>query len=196
MVKLEKEYTFDGPDGKVSLSDLFKGRRQLILYHFMLGPDDTVGCHGCSFVADNLPSTLGHLNSRDTTLVFVSRAPLEKIEAYKKRMGWKFPWYSSFGSDFNFDFHVTLDPSVAVPEYNYKAVDPATKGERPGFSVFFKEGNELFHTYSTHERGSEPFLVTHSLLDMTPLGRQDGSYGPMSWKRHDEYATDDAIPSV
>lgn len=196
MVKLEKQYMFERPDGKVSLSEIFKGRRQLIVYHFMLGPDDNAGCHGCSFVADNLPSALGHMNSRDTTLVFISRAPLDKIEAYKKRMGWNFPWYSSFGSDFNFDFQVTLDADVAMPEYNYKSVDPATKGERPGLSVFYKEGDGIFHTYSTYERGLDPLLVTHSLLDLTPLGRQDEIYGSMSWKLHDEYEADDMSPSV
>lgn len=111
-------------------------------------------------------------------------------------MNWSFPWYSSLGSDFNFDFHVTLDPDVAVPEFNYKSVDPTTKGERPGLSVFFKESDHLFHTYSTYARGLDNLLITHSLLDLTPLGRQDEVYGPMSWKLHDEYEDDDANPSA
>lgn len=118
MVKLNKQYTFDGPDGKITLSDLFEGRKQLIVYHFMLGPDDTAGCEGCSFLVDNLPSSLAHLKSRDTSLVLVSRAPLEKIESFKKRMGWTFPWFSSSESDFNYDFHVTLDGSFASTQYN------------------------------------------------------------------------------
>jgi predicted dithiol-disulfide oxidoreductase (DUF899 family) len=118
MVKIDKEYTFDGPNGKVALADLFDDRKQLIVYHFMLAPEDEAGCPGCSFLADNLPSSLTHLNSRNTTLVLVSRAPLEKIESFKKRMGWNYPWFSSFGTDFNYDFHVTMDEDVAPLSYN------------------------------------------------------------------------------
>jgi predicted dithiol-disulfide oxidoreductase (DUF899 family) len=120
MVKIEKPYTFDSNNGKVTLHDIFDGRKQLIVYHFMLSPDDEVGCNGCSFLTDNLPGTLEHLHSRNTTLVLVSRAPLSKIEKFKKRMGWTFPWYSSFESPFNYDFHVTLDNNVAPPEYNVR----------------------------------------------------------------------------
>jgi len=115
MVKIDKDYTFENPNGKFKLADLFQGRKQLIVYHFMLGPDDEAGCHGCSFTADNLPSSLTHLNAADTTLVLISRAPVAKIEHYKKRMGWDFPWYSSFGTDFNWDYNVSLDEAVAKP---------------------------------------------------------------------------------
>jgi len=184
MVKIEKEYTFEGVNGKATLSELFDSRKQLIVYHFMLGPDDEAGCPGCSFLADNLPSNLSHLNSRNTTLVLVSRAPLDKIEKFKKRMGWNYPWFSSFGSDFNYDFNVSLDDTVAPAVYNYQATDPPVKGERPGLSVFLKEGDDLFHTYSTYSRGLDVILGTNKLLDLTPLGRQDtGTH----WKLHDEY---------
>jgi len=115
MVKIDKDYTFENPEGKFTLADLFQGRKQLIVYHFMLGPDDEAGCSGCSFLTDNLPSTLTHLNAADTTLVLVSRAPVAKIEQYKKRMGWEFPWYSSFGTDFNWDYNVSLDEAVVKP---------------------------------------------------------------------------------
>jgi len=184
MVKVEKEYTVEGINGKATLSELFDGRKQLIVYHFMLGPDDEAGCPGCSFVADNLPSNLSHLNSRDTTLVLISRAPLDKIEKFKKRMGWNYPWFSSFGSDFNYDFHVSLDETVAPAEYNFQQTDPPVKSERPGLSVFLKEGDDLFHTYSTYARGLDAILGTNKLLDLTPLGRQDTG---VNWKLHDEY---------
>ncbi|CAG8975735.1 hypothetical protein HYALB_00011206 [Hymenoscyphus albidus] len=193
MVKLDKDYNFEGPDGQVFLSDLFNGRKQLIIYHFMLGPDDRFGCNGCSFVVDNLPSRLCHLNSRDTTLVLVSRAPLTKTEAFKERMGWNFPWYSSFSSDFNYDFQVTLDPRFSASKYNYNAAAPGTKGEQAGLSVFYKnEDDQIHHKYSTYERGLDHLLVNHSLLDLTPLGRQDGVHGTTSWRLHDLYDKDDA----
>jgi len=185
IVKLDKQYSFDGPNGKATLSDLFEGRRQLIVYHFMLGPDDTVGCSGCSFLADNLPSSSAHLNARNTSLVLVSRAPLEKIETFKKRMGWTFPWYSSYESEFNYDFHATLDGSIASTEYNYKPGSPDAKGERPGMSIFYKDDEGLYHSYSAYERGLDHLLVTYRLLDLTPLGRQDAEAG--DWKLHDEY---------
>jgi predicted dithiol-disulfide oxidoreductase (DUF899 family) len=139
----------------------------------MLGPEDEAGCPGCSFLTDNLPSSLSHLNQKDTTLVLISRAPIAKIEKFKKRMGWTFPWYSSFGTDYNFDFHATLDETVAPPEYNYKITSPPEKGERPGLTVFLKEEDKVFHTYSTYARGLEGLLGTYALLDMTPLGRQE-----------------------
>jgi predicted dithiol-disulfide oxidoreductase (DUF899 family) len=194
MVKILKEYTFDGPNGKVTLDDLFDGRKQLIVYHFMFAPEDEVGCEGCSFMADNLPSAISHLRARETTLVLVSRAPLAKIEKFKSRMGWSHLWYSSFGTNFNYDFHVTNDEGVAPVQYNYKGKDeimndkdPRTrglvKGEGPGMSVFFREGGEVFHTYSTYARGLDPVLVMNRLLDITPLGRQD----EVELKYHDEY---------
>ncbi|KAE9379201.1 DUF899-domain-containing protein [Stipitochalara longipes BDJ] len=184
MVKINKEYTFENPKGKFTLADLFQGRKQLIVYHFMLGPDDEAGCPGCSFLTDNLPSSLTHLNAADTTLVLVSRAPVAKIEQYKKRMSWEFPWYSSFGTDFNWDYNVSLDEAVAKPQY--KPLEEPTKGEHPGLSVFYKEGNDIFHTYSTYARGLDSLLVTYHLLDLTPLGRVD-----IPQKRHDEYDAKD-----
>jgi predicted dithiol-disulfide oxidoreductase (DUF899 family) len=194
MVKLDKEYTFEGPNRKVTFADLFEGRKQLIVYHFMLGPDDEAGCEGCSFFADNLPNSDSHLRARETTLVLVSRAPLAKIEKFKARMGWPYPWYSSFGTDFNWDFQVSNDEAVTPVKYNYKnkeeilgAKNPGdrthVKGESPGMSVFFKEGDEVFHTYSTYARGLDTVLVTNTLLDYTPLGRQD----EVELLRHDEY---------
>ena len=194
MVKILKEYTFDGPNGKVTLDDLFDGRKQLIVYHFMFAPEDEVGCEGCSFMADNLPSAISHLRARETTLVLVSRAPRAKIEKFKSRMGWSHLWYSSLGTDFNYDFHVTNDEGVAPVQYNYKGKDeimndkdPLTrglvKGEGPGMSVFLREGGEVFHTYSTYARGLDPVLVMNRLLDITPLGRQD----EVELKYHDEY---------
>jgi len=192
MVKVDKEYEFEGPNGKVKLADLFQGRKQLIVYHFMLSPESEVGCSGCSFMADNFPEALGHLNSRDTTLVMVSRAPLPNIEKFNLRMKWSLPWYSSFGTDFNYDYHVTIDEKVAPIEYNFKTKEEMandkhapTKGDMPGLSVFFKDGENIFHTYSTYARGLDTFLVTHRLLDVTPLGRQDAD--GMDWKLHDEY---------
>ncbi|KIM96723.1 hypothetical protein OIDMADRAFT_148016 [Oidiodendron maius Zn] len=194
MVKIDKEYTFDGPNGEVTFADLFDGRKQLIIYHFMFAPEDEVGCDGCSFQADNLPSSLSHLHARETTLVLVSRAPLAKVEKFKARMGWAFPWYSSFGTDFNYDFHVTNDETVTPVQYNYKGKDEIlndknplnrvhVKGESPGMSVFLREGGDIFHTYSTFARGLDTMLVTNRLLDITPLGRQD----EVDLKYHDEY---------
>jgi predicted dithiol-disulfide oxidoreductase (DUF899 family) len=192
MVKLDKEYIFEGPNGKLSLADLFEGRKQLIVYHFMLAPD-AKACPGCSFLADHIPH-LSHLNFRDTTFVAVSRAPIEEIGAFKKRMGWTFPWYSSYGSGFNYDFHVSLDESVTPVVYNYKDKEQMVKegkkwqasGEQPGLSVFLREGEGVLHTYSTFARGLERILSTYGLLDITPLGRQEGD-GMGAWSLHDEY---------
>ncbi|KAE8451269.1 hypothetical protein EG329_004434 [Mollisiaceae sp. DMI_Dod_QoI] len=191
MLKLDKEYTFDGPNGKVTLPDLFDGRKQLIVYHFMLGPDDNAGCTGCSFLTDNLPSSLTHLNTRNTTLVLVSRAPLAKIKEFQDRMGWRFPWYSSFDSIFNYDFHVSLDGNIAPTEYNYKENSPDLKGERPGMSIFYREGPELYHSYSSYARGLDHLLITYRLLDLTPLGRHDAGMG--GWKLHDEYTEEELL---
>jgi predicted dithiol-disulfide oxidoreductase (DUF899 family) len=168
MVKIEKEYSFEGPDGKASLLDLFDGRRQLIIYHFMFDPSWDDGCPSCSNLVDNLPFRLARLNDSDTSLVLVSRAPLAKIEPYKARMGWSVPWLSSYGSDFNYDFGVTDE-----------------EGEKPGLSVFLREGEQVLHSYSTSGRGVDILLGTYNYLDLTPLGRQEdweerpeGSYTP------------------
>lgn len=179
MVKIEKEYLFEGPNGKASLLDLFEGRRQLILYHFMFDPEWDEGCDGCSMVVDNMGHP-AHLYARDTSRVLVSRAPLEKLEAFKRRMGWTTPWYSSFNSDFNYDFGVTTD-----------------EGETFGMSVFLRDGDNIFHTYFTAGRGVEYLGSNWSYLDLTPFGRQeaweDSPEGwpqtpPYEWMRlHDRY---------
>lgn len=156
MVKIDKEYLFEGPDGKASLLDLFDGRCQLILYHFMFDPSWDDGCKSCSNLVDNLPSRLARLHARDTSLVLVSRAPLAKIEPFKTRMNWTVPWFSSYGSDFNYDFDATGDG-----------------GEKPGISVFLREDETIFHTYSTTARGVDILLGTYNYLDLTPLGRQE-----------------------
>lgn len=195
MVKLTKNYAFEGPAGKVSLEDLFEGRKQLLIYHFMFSPDENEGCSSCSYFCDHIPD-LRHLNSRNTTFVAVSRAPIAKIEAFKKRMSWKFPWYSSYGTDFNYDFKVTQDEGVAPVEYNFKSKDELekrgmtyhTRGEQPGMSVFLKEGQDVFHTYSSYARGIEKLMGTYLMLDITPLGRQDGDKElGLGFPHHDQY---------
>jgi predicted dithiol-disulfide oxidoreductase (DUF899 family) len=201
MVKIDKDYEFEGTKGKISLMGLFEGRRQLIIYHFMFDPDWDEGCPSCSLVTDNI-GHLSHLHARDTNLVLVSRAPLTKLEAYKKRMGWKIPWYSSFGSDFNYDFHVTIDPEKNSAEYNYKNVRDrgnswdGWKGEMPGVSTFLRNSDRVFHTYSSYERGLDLLLNTYNYLDLTALGRQEDWEKPpgrsdakmMQWvRRHDKY---------
>jgi predicted dithiol-disulfide oxidoreductase (DUF899 family) len=186
MVRIEKDYTFDGPEGKVSLKDLFDGRRQLIVYHFMFDPTWEEGCPGCTGYINAL-GDLSMLNERDTTFVVISRAPLAKLEAYKALKGWNRPWYSSFGSDFNYDFHVTLDEHVAPAEYNYRS-QPGEKGEQPGLSVFFRLGDDIFHSYSTYARGGEYLTNTSSLLDVTPYGRQeDWEDSPSGWPQKPTY---------
>ena len=186
MVEIEKEYVFEGPDGRVGLADLFEGRSQLILGHFMFNPRWEEGCPSCSAGADEISDgLLRHLHARDTTLVQVSRAPLEKIERYKASKGWTFPWYSSNGSDFNYDFHVTMDESVTPLEYNYKTRaehEQAGTGyyfeseqpiEEPGTSFFLRVGDRVFHTYSTFGRGAEMTGGSYYFLDLTALGRQE-----------------------
>ena len=171
--KVEKRYEFDSTKGKVTLADLFDGRSQLIVYHFMFGPGWQEGCPSCSFVSDHFDGSLVHLANRDTTLVVVSRAPLAEIEAFKKRMGWKFEWVSSFGSDFNFDYHVSFTPEERASgkvEYNYaKGEFPSEEG--PGASVFAKDAaGEVFHTYSTYARGLDILMGTYNLLDLSSQG--------------------------
>lgn len=182
MVEIKKEYNFEGPDGKASLLDLFNGCHQLIIYHFMFDPEWNEGCPSCSAWADQIgQGHLTHLRVRSTALAMVSRAPADKITAFKQRMNWKLPWYSSFGSDFNYDFHVTQDESVAPVMYNYR--DKATlehlgqhyhiQGEQPGISCFLRIDNTVYHTYSTFGRGLEQVGGTYYFLDMTALGRQE-----------------------
>ncbi|KAL6867888.1 DUF899 domain-containing protein [Trichoderma novae-zelandiae] len=192
MVRIDKPYLFQGPGGQtLSLDDLFDGQDQLIVYHFMFDPDDDAGCPGCSHMGESLPD-VRHLHSKDTSLAAISRAPTAKIEAYKQRAGWTFPWYSCGESDFNYDFHATLDEERAPKEYNFAALDeadarfkPRFKGDVPGFSVFLKRDGEIFHTYSTFMRGGEKVQPTLTLLDMTPLGRRLVS--PGDFKLRNEY---------
>jgi predicted dithiol-disulfide oxidoreductase (DUF899 family) len=196
MVKIEKDYVFDGPNGKQKLKALFEGRRQLIVYHFMFEPSKEKGCPGCTIYVNAL-GDLSNLTNRDTTFVLVSRAPLAKIEAYKAQKGWSVPWFSSFGSDFNYDFHVTLDEKVAPVEYNYrtkaemearKGTTNAMEGEEHGLSVFFRLDEEVFHTYSVYARGTEPLVDAFSLLDTTPYGRQqDFEDSPPGWPQKPTY---------
>jgi predicted dithiol-disulfide oxidoreductase (DUF899 family) len=182
MVRIEKQYVFEGPDGKASLLDLFEGCRQLIVGHFMFDPSWEEGCPSCSAGADEISSgLLRHLHVRDTTFVYVSRAPLGKIEAYKASKGWTFPWYSSYGSDFNYDFHATLDGSVAPVEYNFRIMDDQDEqsAEVPGRSSFLREGDSVFHTYSVYARGLETVGGSYYFLDETALGRQEDWEEPM-----------------
>jgi predicted dithiol-disulfide oxidoreductase (DUF899 family) len=187
MVRIDKDYVFDGRDGPASLIDLFEGRRQLIVYHFMFGPNQDAGCDGCSMVVDQI-CHLAHLHARDTSFALVSRAPLARIEPYRQRMDWTIPWYSSFGSDFNVD--VGVSPETPQPtEYQ--------DGETFGLSVFFRDGDDVFRTYFTSRRGVEALGSVWTFLDLTPLGRQenweDSPDGyPQTppyewWRRHDEY---------
>jgi len=202
IVKVAEDYSFTGPDGKtLTLADLFEGRQQLIVYHFMFDPSWKAGCVGCSFLADNIPVQLSHLQSRDTTFVLVSRAPIDKIKAFQSRMGWAhIPWYSSESSNFNYDFHATQDEEVRPVMYNYmdkpalekKGWSIFAKGEQPGFSIFWKDGGDVFHTYSAYSRGTDHLRMTSGLLDFTPLGRQnDSQKGGKQFKYHDEYTDDD-----
>jgi predicted dithiol-disulfide oxidoreductase (DUF899 family) len=190
-VKVDKDYVFDTPAGKKVLADLFDGRSQLIVYHFMLGPDWDAGCTGCSFLADHFDGTLPHLNNHDVTLVAVSRAPLDKVEAYKKRMGWGFPWVSSFANDFNFDYHVSFSKEELAGDkvfYNFTPID-ASEGfdELPGLSAFYKdEAGNVFHTYSSYARGPEELIGTLMILDRAPKGRNESSTMHFV-RRHDEY---------
>lgn len=194
--KVEKRYVFDGPKGKETLADLFDGRSQLIVYHFMFGPGWKEGCPSCSFLADNFDGARVHLAQRDATLAVISRATLPEIEPFKKRMGWQFKWVSSFGSDFNFDYHVSFPKETSAEKrfYNYQASGfPSEEG--PGASVFYKGSDgQIFHTYSTYGRGLDILLNTYNFLDFTPKGRdEDGLPHPMAWVRHhDRYASGEA----
>jgi predicted dithiol-disulfide oxidoreductase (DUF899 family) len=189
--RVEKSYQFEGPNGALSLADLFDRRSQLIVYHFMLGPDWEEGCKSCSFWADNFDGIPIHLNHRDVTFTAVSRAPLVKIDAYKKRMGWSFPWVSSYGSDFNYDFDVSFTKeqlAAGKVDYNYGLVEGYE--ELPGLSVFYKnERGEVFHTYSCYARGIDMINGAYQLLDLVPRGRdEDGFEFSMEWvRRHDQY---------
>jgi predicted dithiol-disulfide oxidoreductase (DUF899 family) len=191
-VRIEKDYVFEGPDGQASLLDLFEGRTQLIVQHFMFDPAWDEGCPVCSLQADSV-GHLAHLHARNTTFAAVSRAPISKIEPFRQRMGWTFPWYSSQGSDFNYDFHVTHDESVAPIEYNFRTAQElidmgepyfARPGEQGGVSVFLRDGDTVLHTWSGYGPVSYLFCGTDIFLDMTPLGRQDED---VELLHHDKY---------
>jgi len=186
--KVDKQYVFDGPSGKETLAQLFDGRTQLVVYHFMLGPGWPQGCPSCSFLADHLDGSVIHLAQRDVTLLVASRAPLNEIEAFQKRMGWKFKWVSSNGTDFNFDYHVSFSKESRVDgrvDYNYGS-SRFSGDEAPGLSVFSKDANgQVFHTYSTYGRGLDILLGAYNYLDLAPKGRdEDGLPFTMSWVRH------------
>lgn len=187
-VEITKNYVFDSVNGKLTLEDLFDGRSQLIVKHFMLGPGWKEGCVGCSFGADHTQAALVHLNNHDVTYIAVSRAPIEEIEAFKKRMGWTFPWVSSFNNDFNFDFHVSFRPEDVIDGkvyYNY-GMQPFLGEEASGDSSFYKdEHGKIFHTYSSYARGGENEISTYMVLDTAPLGRNEGEGESLiSWVRH------------
>jgi predicted dithiol-disulfide oxidoreductase (DUF899 family) len=190
-VKVDKAYVFDTPQGKKTLAELFDNRSQLIVYHFMLGPDWEEGCQSCSYLADHFDGATIHLAQRDVTFVAISRAPLAKIEVFKRRMGWQFPWVSSSGTDFNFDFHVSFkeDEVGKEVEYNYERQE-IDSDEMPGASVFYKdETGAVFHTYSAYARGLDILVGTYNFLDLTPKGRdEDALPWTMAWVRHhDKY---------
>jgi predicted dithiol-disulfide oxidoreductase (DUF899 family) len=190
--RVEKVYKFEGPDGVLSLAGLFDGRSQLIVYHFMFAPHWEEGCKSCSFMADNFNGIPIHLNHRDVTFTAISRAPFAKIAAYKKRMGWSFPWVSSYGSDFNFDYHVSFTPEeIARGQVYYNYGNWRTDvSDEVGISVFTKdEGGEMFHTYSCYARGTEMLNGAYHYLDLVPKGRDEEGLGfSMAWvRRHDQY---------
>ena len=197
-VRVEKDYVFETPEGPRKLAELFEGRRQLLVQHFMLGPGWEQGCPSCSYMADHTDGMTIHLEHRDVTFVAISRAPLAEIEKFKRRMSWKFKWVSSHGTDFNFDFGVSFTPEEKKKDevtYNY-ARQPYESDELPGISVFYRyEAGEVFHTYSTYRRGVEAMMGTYSLLDLTPLGRDEHD-GPMAWVRHHDRYEPAPVPKA
>src|SRR5262252_6888924 len=198
--RVDKEYVFEGPRGKEKLADLFRGRSQLIVYHFMFGPGWKEGCPSCSFLADTFDGAAVHMAQRDVTFVAISRATLPEIQAFQKRMGWRFKWLSSFGSDFNFDYQVSTgkeEPGKSQVYYNYELTEFPSE-ERPGLSVFHKnENGETFHTYSTYARGLDILLTAYNFLDMTPKGRGEEGMKPhaMAWVRHHDRYGNSSVAS-
>ena len=196
-VKVERPYVFEGQKGRQTLADLFDGRSQLIVYHFMFGPDWEEGCPSCSYLADHIDGTLAHLAHRDVTLLVVSRARFPQIEAFKKRMGWQFPWVSSYGSDFNRDYHVSFTKEEVERgnlDYNY-GPNGYPSEELHGASVFARdESGTVYHTYSTYARGCDILLNTYNFLDLVPKGRdEDGLAFTMQWVRHHDRYDDHAV---
>ena len=194
-VKVDKPYVFDGPKGKETLADLFDGHSQLIVYHFMFGPGWEQGCPSCSFLSDHIDGALVHLAHRDVTLLAISRAPLSQIEAFKKRMGWRFKWVSSYGNDFNFDYHVSFtkeEMAKGKVYYNYNMREFGSE-EAPGTSVFYKDGTgAIFHTYSSYARGLDILVGAYNYLDLVPKGRDEDALAfTMEWVRHHDRYDDD-----
>lgn len=191
-VRVETPYTFEGPDGRCTLAELFAGRRQLVVYHFMFGPEAKAPCKSCSFWADHFDAMTPHLAARDVTLAVISRAQRDRLAAFQQRMGWRFPWYSAFGSDFNVDFGVSFTPQQVERKelvYNFGANAPESS-EKQGISVFYKDDDgAVLHTYSTYARGAEVANGTYRILDLVPRGRDEAELPwPMAWVRyHDEY---------
>ncbi len=204
-VKVDKNYVFEGSSGKVTLGDLFGGKSQLIVYHFMLGPGWKEGCPSCSFLADHFDGSVVHLAHRDVAFAVVSRAPIAQIESFQKRMGWRFRWVSSFGNDFNFDYHVSFTKDEIAKgkvNYNYSMTEFPSE-EAPGLSVFYKDkAGTIYHTYSTYARGLDMLLGAYQFLDTVPKGRDEaGLAHTMAWVRHhdrydDGYAVDTKAPYV
>ncbi len=199
-VKVTKEYVFDAPGGKKALADLFGVRNQLIVYHFMLGPGWEEGCKSCSYLGDHFDGMLIHLAHRDVTLLCISQAPLPQIEAFKKRMGWRFGWVSSFGNDFNYDFHVSFtkdEIATGKVYYNYGVTEFPSE-EAPGASVFYKDqAGAIFHTYSAYARGLDILVGTYNFLDLAPKGRdEDGLKHTMEWVRHHDKCADSGLVDV
>jgi predicted dithiol-disulfide oxidoreductase (DUF899 family) len=188
--RVTKDYVFDGPDGRESLGDLFAGRSQLVVYHFMFHPDDKTVCPHCSLRADGFAGIGVHLNHRDVTMVVVSRAPAPKLAEYQKRMGWGFKWVSSGASDFNYDYQASFTPEEMEAKrafYNYTLRDPEAR-EREGHSIFYKDqSGAVFHTYSCYDRGNDKLNLHYHYLDLVPKGRDEGERGPYWVRRHDEY---------
>jgi len=194
--RVEKDYVFEGPRGRRSFAELFEGRGQLVVYHAMFNPATAseqtswtrdAACTACSYWMDNFDRIVVHLNHRDITMAAVSQAPVAPIEAYRQRMGWSFPWYSSAGSEFNFDYHVSFKPGAPHAEYNYQ-VGASGQTEAPGVSVFIRQGEEIFHTYTTYARGLDMLNVAYHYMDLVPKGRDEGERGGMGWlHRRDEY---------
>jgi predicted dithiol-disulfide oxidoreductase (DUF899 family) len=187
---ITKEYVFHSRDGEERLPDLFAGRSQLVVYHFMFHPDDKAGCPHCSLRADGFNGIITHLNQRDVTMVVVSRGPYDKLVEFQKRMGWNFKWVSSGGSDFNFDFQASFTPEEMEAKramYNFTIRDPKAR-EREGHSIFYKdESGAVFHTYSCYDRGNDKLNIHYHYLDLVPKGRDEGGRGPYWVRRHDEY---------
>jgi len=192
--RVESQYEFEGPNGKVPFAKLFGKRSQLVVYHFMLGPGWSEGCKSCSYLTDHFDAITDHLANRDVNLVLISHAPYAEFQAFKQRMGWKIQWYSSFGTAFNFDYHVSFTPgemAAGKGQYNYREIKPPVE-ELPGLSVFFKDAEgEIFHTYSTYERGLDILVGTYNVLDHVPKGRDEaGLSDTMAWVRHHDKYTD------